>query len=193
MSQIGYLHLVTDHRSEDADLVAGVTAGDQQALESIHRRYGGAVQHVARRVLRDETLAQDVVQEVFVSFWRSPTRFDPNRGTLRTYLLTIAHRRAVDAVRSEAARTRREESSPPEPSTTADLDEVVFARSQSALVREAVARLGEDERKAISLAYFGGMSYVEVAKALDEPEGTVKSRIRSGMKKLAITLAEVAP
>lgn len=187
----GHLHRVSDDRSEDAGLVAGVLSGDDAALESIYRKYGGAVHFMARRVLRDDILAEDVVQEVFVSFWKSPQGFDPDRGSLRTYLLTIAHRRAVDVVRSEEARTRREESSSPE-DREPDIDDVIWARSQSEKVRDAVATLAKDEREAISLAYFKGLSYVEVARTLDQPEGTVKSRIRSGMKKLAAALEEVA-
>jgi len=186
----GSLHRVSNDSSEDARLVARVTEGDESALEAIYRNHGGAVAYVARKVLIDEALAEDVVQDVFVSFWRSPDRFDATRGSLRSYLLTIAHRRAVDIVRSEEARSRRED-------TTAlpdviDLEDEVWVRSQGEVVRAAVASLGDDERKAISLAYFSGLTYVEVAKQLDEPEGTVKSRIRSGMKKLSESLAEVA-
>lgn len=186
----GLLRLVTE-QFDDPRLVAGIIDGDEKALESIFRTYGGAVQFVASRVLRDESRAEDVVQDVFVSFWRSPEKFDANRGSLRTYLLTIAHRRAVDVVRSEEARMRREESS--DPTETIDIDHEVWVRNQGEIVRDAVAKLGEDERKAISLAYFGGLTYVEVARKLDEPEGTVKSRIRSGMKKLADALSELAP
>ncbi|HUG07962.1 MAG TPA: sigma-70 family RNA polymerase sigma factor [Acidimicrobiia bacterium] len=182
---------MSNDRSDDAGLVAGVLAEDDAALESIYRKYGGAVHFVARKVLRDDALAEDVVQDVFVSFWNSPDGFDPDRGSLRTYLLTIAHRRAVDIVRSEAARSRREGTSPLGDQVI-DIDDEVWARSQSEIVRNAVAQLSEDERNAISLAYFKGLTYVEVAKALAEPEGTVKSRIRGGMRKLSLVLAEVA-
>lgn len=183
----GYPRHVTGKRLDDAELAARVAEGDQSALETIYQEYGGAVGFVAKKVLRDETAAEDIVQEVFVSFWKAPDRFDPARGSLRTFLLTVAHRRAVDAVRSEAARSRREETSPP-PGNTVELEENVLSRQTSQEVREAVAGLSEDERKAISLAYFGGLSYTEVARVLDEPEGTVKSRIRTGMKKLALSL-----
>lgn len=170
--------------------MSAVVDRDESGLESIYRKYGGAVKSVARKVLRDDALAEDVVQEVFVSFWKSPANFDPERGSLRTYLLTIAHRRAVDIVRSEEARTRREDTSTlPE---TIDLEHEVWVRSQSEMVREAVASLGDEERLVISLAYFGGLTYVEVADRLHQPEGTVKSRIRSGMRKLSTSLSEVA-
>jgi RNA polymerase sigma-70 factor (ECF subfamily) len=187
----GYLRLVSESRSDDALLARRALDRDETALEEIYRAHGGAVKSIARRVLSDDTLAEDVVQDVFVGFWKAPERFDAERGSLRTYLLTIAHRRAVDVVRSEVARTQREEKQPP-PTEVIDLESEIWQRSQSQIVREAVANLGEDERKAISLAYFGGLTYVEVAKALDEPEGTVKSRIRSGMKKLSTVLAETA-
>ena len=187
----GYLRLVSEGRSDDAVLVKLVLDRDETALEEIYHAHGGAVKSIARRVLSDDTLAEDVVQDVFVSFWKSPEKFDSNRGSLRTYLLTIAHRRAVDVVRSEVARAQREEKQPP-PAEVIDLESEIWQRSQSQIVRDAVANLGDDERRAISLAYFGGLTYVEVAKALDEPEGTVKSRIRSGMKKLSTVLAETA-
>lgn len=187
----GYFHHVSDNRSDDAVLVHRVLDRDDTALEDIYRAHGGAVKAIARRVLNDDTLAEDVVQDVFVSFWKAPEKFNADRGALRTYLLTIAHRRAVDVVRSEVARTQREEKQPP-PAEVIDLESEIWQRSQSEIVRDAVAKLGEDERKAISLAYFGGLTYIEVADALDEPEGTVKSRIRSGMRKLSTVLAEAA-
>lgn len=187
----GTLRIVTNEILDDAGLVSRVGHGDESALETIYRKYGGAVAFVARKVLRDDALAEDVVQDVFVSLWRSPDRFDPNRGSLRAFLMTIAHRRAVDIVRSEEARARREDNM--ELPDTIDLEDEVWVRNQSERVRSAVARLGEDERRAISLAYFGGLTYVEVARTLEEPEGTVKSRIRSGMRKLSETLSEVAP
>lgn len=186
----GYLFPVTDTPADEAALVNAVADRDQAALESIFRSYGGAVKAIARRVLHDDTLAEDIVQEVFVALWDNPDGFDTDRGTLRTYLMTIAHRRAVDLVRSEESRTRRQENVVADP-TPMDLENEVWVRSQSEAVRAAVGRLRDDERRAISLAYFGGLSYVEVAKELDEPEGTVKSRIRTGMRKLAETLGDM--
>jgi RNA polymerase sigma-70 factor (ECF subfamily) len=175
---------------DDAALAAAVATRDQAGLEKVFERYGGAVRSIALRVLRNEALAEDTVQEVFVAFWNAPDRFDPGRGSLRTFLLTLAHRRAVDIVRSEQARFNREEKVrddvPP------SIDEEVWSRTVSAEVREAVAALSEGEREAISLAYFGGLTYVEVAERLGLPEGTVKSRIRSGMRRLGTMLAEVA-
>ena len=174
----------------DAALARRVAEGDQSALEILFHEYGGAVKSVALRVLRDEALAEDVVQDTLVGFWTAPDRFSPERGSLRSFLLTIAHRRAVDMVRSEVARSRREQR-PPDPEYY-EVEEEVLARSLTERVRAALGELAEGEREAISLAYLGGLSYVEVARKLGQPEGTVKSRIRSGMRKLSTSLADAA-
>lgn len=174
---------------DDAALAIAVAEGDRDALESVFQKYGGAVKTMANRVLRNETLAEDVVQDVFVSFWKAPHKYDSNRGTLRTFLVTLAHRRSVDTVRSEEARFKREEKVPDD--VVPSIDEEVWARTLSDSVRQALEGLNAGERDAISLAYFGGLSYVEVAERLGSPEGTVKSRIRSGMRKLSVALAGV--
>jgi RNA polymerase sigma-70 factor, ECF subfamily len=173
----------------DAEIADLVGSGDRTALETVFQDYGGAVKSVALRVLRDEGLAEDVVQDTFVGFWNAPHKYHADRGSLRTFLLTIAHRRAVDIVRSEVARSRREQK-PPDPDHF-DIEEEVWSRNLSEAVRRAINGLSEGEREAISLAYFGGLSYVEVARRLGAPEGTVKSRIRSAMKKLSVSLAGV--
>lgn len=176
--------------STDAELAARVAGRDSSALEVMYNDFGGAVKSVAMRVLRDGVLAEDVVQETFLSFWDSPERFNPERGSLRTFLLTIAHRRAVDVVRSEVARSRREEQPPDQDHY--DVGEEVWSRVLSESVRRALEQLPDAEREAIAMAYFEGLSYVEVARRLGQPEGTVKSRIRSGMRKLSGLLAEVS-
>ena len=173
--------------SSDAELAARVVERDRSAIEMVFNEFGGAIKSLALRVVRDEALADDVVQDTFLGFWNAPGKFSPERGSLRTFLLTIAHRRAVDIVRSEVARSRREER-PPDPDYY-DVAEEVLARDLSERVRRALADLAEGEREAVALAYFGGLSYVEVAKRLNQPEGTVKSRIRSGMRKLSVSLA----
>lgn len=175
----------------DAALAARVAGGDRTAFEELFHAHGRAVKSVAARVLRDEALAEDVVQETFAGFWKTPLRFNSERGSLRSFLITVAHRRAVDMVRSEVARSRREQR-PPDPDHF-DLEEEVWSRTISETVREALDELAEGEREAISLAYLTGLSYVEVAQRLGQPEGTVKSRIRSGMRKLSVSLAQVAP
>lgn len=175
--------------ADDAALAARVASGDHAALEAAFEQYGGAVKSMAMRVLRNETLAEDVVQDVFVKLWKAPEKYNPGRGTLRTFMVTLAHRRSVDIVRSEESRRRREEKVPAD--VVAGIDEQVWARSLSDAVRAALDTLNKGEREAITLAYFGGLSYVEVAARLGAPEGTVKSRIRSGMRKLSASLAGV--
>lgn len=175
----------------DKALADLVSRGDESALETLLAEHGGAVRSVARRVLHDATLAEDVVQDTFFRFWDAPERFDAGRGSLRTFLVTIAHRRAVDVVRSEVARSRRE-LKPPDRDHSDVVDEV-WALTISETVRTALSNLPDGEREAISLAYLEGLSYVEVARRLGAPEGTVKSRIRTGMKRLAVLMSDLAP
>jgi RNA polymerase sigma-70 factor (ECF subfamily) len=170
----------------DIPLVMAVARRDSGAMAQIYERYRRSVFGLAKRVLRDQGLAEEVTQEVFLRLWNEPQRFDPGRGLLRTLLLTWTHGRSVDVLRGEVARRRREEvhavkSSEPPP---ASLDETVIELSSAQRMRDAVSKLRAEEREAISLAYFGGHSYREVASLLGEPEGTVKGRIRSAMSKL---------
>lgn len=176
-------------RERDSTLVEGIARSDRASLETVYREFSGAVKTTAWRVLRDDSLSEDVVQDVFVSLWKEPGRFDPDRGSLRAFLLTLAHRRAVEIVRSEQARTRREETVPE--SVAGDIDEEVWALTVGEKVRSALSNLADGERQAIALAYLHGLTYVEVAEKLGAPEGTVKSRIRSGMRKLSVSLGEV--
>lgn len=189
MENVGHKTTLSAANERDAELASGVAARDRSSLELLFKEHGAAVKGVAWRVLRDESLAEDIVQETFVTFWDSPEKYDPSRGTIRTFLLTIAHRKAVDVVRSEVARSRREEK-PPDP-VHVDVEEEVWTRDLSDTVRNALNSLAEGEREAITMAYYGGLSYVQVAERLDLPEGTVKSRIRAGMKKLSVALSGV--
>lgn len=174
----------------DAELAARLAGGDRSALETVFSDFGAAVKSVAARVLHDDALAEDVTQETFLGLWNAPEKFDPARGSLRTFLLTIAHRRAVDLVRSEVARSNRE--ARPADEQHYDVADEAWTLVLSEKVRQALERIAEGERDAIALAYFGGLSYAEVATRLGQPEGTVKSRIRSGMRKLSVLLAEVS-
>ena len=153
----------------DAALVVAVGRYDEAALRELYRRHGDAVFGLAHRVICDRHIAEEVLQDTFVRLWDSPERFDPERGTLRTYLLRMTHSRSVDRIRSEQARRDREERHESDLSTT----------------RPPADELSTSERDAIVLAYFGGRTYREVAAQLSIPEGTAKSRIRLGLAKLA--------
>ena len=136
-------------------------------------------------------MAEEVTQEVFLRLWHHPEKFDADRGSLRSYLLAQTHGRSVDILRSETSRRRREER---DAAATADagydLEREVLDLSVAEEVREALMVLSPGERRAIELAYFGGHTYREVASLLDEPEGTVKSRIRSGLRRLRGALVD---
>lgn len=168
----------------DTLLARLLVAGDQAALAEAYRRHGAVVYSLATRITRNPTLAEDVTQEVFLRLWRDPHRFDPQRGSLRTYLLSHTHGRAVDLIRSEQARRIREDGESARTPPAVSLEEQVMELKVAEEVRSALARLSESERRAIELAYYGGHTYREVARILGEPEGTVKSRIRSGMRRL---------
>ena len=175
----------------DAALVVAVGRWHQDALAEAYRRHSGAVLALARGVLSDSARAEEVVQEVFTRLWNNPERFDPARGSLRSYLLAQSHGRAVDLLRSDSSRRRREDRDAQRDTVESyDLEREVGDVIVAEQVREAVARLTEDERQAIELAYFGGHTYREVAQLLRQPEGTVKSRIRSGMARLRNHLSE---
>jgi RNA polymerase sigma-70 factor, ECF subfamily len=186
---------VTDHddwqRASDGALVVAVGRWRQDALAEIYRRHAGAVMALAVRVLKDRTLAEDIVQEIFLRLWNQPERFDPERGQLRSFLLAQTHGRAVDLLRSETARRAREEREARQTAESGyDLEHEVWDLTVAERVRDALAGLNDGERQAIELAYFGGRTYREVATILGQPEGTVKSRIRLGMRRLRDTLAE---
>ncbi len=179
------------HGASDALLVVAVGRWREEALAELYRRHAAAVLGLARRLLGNQTLAEEVVQEVFLRLWGSPEKFDAQRGSLRSFLLAQTHGRSVDLLRSERARRAREERDAiqtPEPSY--DLEREVWDLTVAERVRDAMNTLSEDERRAIELAYFGGRTYREVAAILDEPEGTVKSRIRVGLRRMRGELAE---
>jgi len=178
-------------RDVDAGLVRGVLRRDQQALGEIYRIHADACFGLARRVLADRALAEEIVQEVFVRLWNAADRFDPERGSLRAYLLAQVHGRSVDLLRAETARRNREERDARKTvEQTDEFERHVIDLAQAEAVRDALATLSHDEREAIELAYFGGHSYREVALLLEQPEGTVKSRIRAGLLRLRAALID---
>jgi RNA polymerase sigma-70 factor (ECF subfamily) len=177
--------------ASDAQLVVAIGRYRHDALAEVYRRHAPASFGLARRIVSDRTLAEEVVQEVFLRLWNEPDRFDAARGSLRTYLLTQTHGRSVDVIRAEASRRAREERDARLTTERGyDLEREVWDLTQAEHVRDALSLLTEGERRAIELAYFGGHTYREVAVLLGEPEGTVKSRIRSGLSRLRGALVE---
>ena len=171
--------------ASDATLVVAIGRYHDDALAEVYRRHAGAVFALARRLLTDRTLAEEIVQEVFLRLWNDPDRFDPDRGSLRSYLLAQCHGRSVDLIRSESSRRRREEKELTLAAEAGyDLEHEVWDMAVADRVKTALRELPEGEREAILLAYFGGHTYREVADLLDTPEGTVKSRIRAGLKRM---------
>jgi RNA polymerase sigma-70 factor (ECF subfamily) len=169
-------------------LVSRLVDGDETAMARVYDLYSGQVYALAARVTRDYSAAEDVTQEVFVHLWEHPTAFDPRRGTLRGWLATLAHRRAVDCIRREEARRQRDRNSADQMQAFPDTADGAVIGTLGERVRAAVSSLPDEQRAAIMLAYFEGMTYREVARTLGIPEGTAKSRMRLGMQRLASQL-----
>ena len=174
----------------DALLAARLAAGDDRALADIFDQLAPSVYGSALRIAGNGSVAQDVVQDVFVELWSHPDRYDPAVGSLRTYLTVLARHRAVDVMRSELRRVARQERhyrlTPADPPRAAS-DEVMAAETAS-VVRTAVRLLPDGQRQVVELAYFGGLTCREVASVMGIPEGTAKSRLRLAMAKLETVL-----
>jgi RNA polymerase sigma-70 factor (ECF subfamily) len=165
-------------------VVHRLRAGDQGALVELYDSYAGLINGLALRILRHTSDAEDVVQEVFVQVWRQAERFDPARGSVEAWLCTIARSRALDRLRRREA--RREEPSESAPAPTA-----VPSTAEALAVRKALDCLSTDQRRALELAYYEGLSQSEIAERLAEPLGTVKTRIRTAMIRLRDMLGPV--
>lgn len=180
------LRLVRPGEGGDLDVLLGrVARGDVEAFEALYDAVSAAVYGLARRVVRDPTQSEDVTQEVFLEVWRKAPRFDTARGTAKTWILTMAHRRAVDAVRrteSQKSRIRRNAATE-EPSHAGSADAIVRAEEHGA-VRTCLNRLTDLQLEAVRLAYFDGYTYSQVANLLDKPLPTIKTRIRDGLIRL---------
>lgn len=174
--------------ASDSALMVAVARRQQDAFAEVYRRHAGAVLGLAQRLLRTHPAAEEVVQEVFIRLWSEPERFDPERGSLRSYLLAMSHGRAVDALRDNSVRQAREDQSSPAAARTTDarydLEAAALGTTMDESLRQAMGGLGAAERKAIALAYFDGYTYRDVAALLQKPEGMVKSHIRTGLRQL---------
>ena len=176
------------HLSDEA-LVALVARSDETALAELYDRFGRVAYGLALRVVRDPSLAEDAVQEAFLSVWRSAGRFVAERAKASTWILTLVHRRAVDLVRHEEP--RRAEPLDAVPSATGETTEdEAWLRLQRARVQEALRRLPDQQREALELAYFGGFTQSELADRLGQPLGTIKSRMFTGLARLRELLAD---
>lgn len=176
------------HLSDEA-VLALIARSDEQALAELYRRFGPLAYGLAFRILRDDALAQDAVQEGFLAVWRSAGRFTAERAKPSTWLLTLVHRRAVDLVRREERRRTEPLQPETEPADTEAADEAELA-TQRQTIREALRQLPPEQREAIELAYYGGYTQSELADRLGQPLGTIKSRMFTGLARLRDELGE---
>ena len=175
--------------SEDSDLVERLRGGDRDALATLYDRYSRLAFGLAYRIVGEAADAEDVVQESFLALWRRADRLDPGRGTVRPYLLTIVHRRAVDVLRRRSGRpVRALDLMEPLPATAPDPIELASLAEDRALVRRALQELPSDQRQAIQLVYFGGLTVAEMAQQEEIPVGTAKSRLRLALERMRRSL-----
>lgn len=175
----------------DEELLGLTTSGDERALEAIYDRYGRLAYGLAYRLLRNVTLAEDAVQETFLGIWRSAATFMPERGSARTWILTLTHRRTIDLLRREERRRSGSSYDTPDP-VGEDSHEVACNRALRKHVQSALKRLPDDQRRVLELAYYVGFTQTEIAERLGEPLGTIKSRTFHGLTRLRALLADTA-
>jgi RNA polymerase sigma-70 factor, ECF subfamily len=183
--------------SDDVDLVRRIRAGDRGAVDDLYQRFRRPAFALARRILADDVLAEDVLQDVFVTVWRDPAAFDRARGSFASWLLAMVHHKAVDAVRKEEAHRRRQARAEEDlvlsaPTSARDVEDEAWTRVVSDQVRTALRLLPSLQREALTLAYYGGYTQREVAALTGAPLGTVKTRMLAGMRRLREELGERA-
>lgn len=181
------------HPLADEDLMSRVQDGDARAFEVIFDRHADVAFSLAYRMCGRRALAEDVVQDAFLSLWRSGARYDRGRGSVRSWVLGVVHNRAIDLFRRESVRTGRDVSDeeavgrlPSDESTEGE----VQRRDDAAQVRAALSELPGEQRQVIELSYYGGFSHAEISAMLELPAGTVKGRMRLGLTKLRLALAD---
>ncbi len=177
----------------DEDLMQLVRAGDAQAFEIVFDRHSGAAFSLAYRMCGRQAMAEDIVQEAFVSLWRSGARYDATRGSVRTWVLSVVRNRTIDAFRRESAKGSRDvsEEGIAERMAAPELTEAeVERRDEARQVRKALVELPPDQRQVIELAYFGGFTHSQIADMLELPSGTVKGRMRLGLTKMRLALGD---
>jgi RNA polymerase sigma-70 factor (ECF subfamily) len=180
------------HLSDEA-VVALIARSDEQALAELYDRFGRVAYGLALRVLRDEALAEDAVQEAFLTAWRRADTFMPERAKASTWLLTLVHRRAVDLVRREERRRAEPIEAAGDRAGEGPADDAFWLRLERERVQTALRMLSDQQREAIELAYYGGFTQSELAERLGQPVGTIKSRMFSGLGRLRDLLAEPEP
>jgi RNA polymerase sigma-70 factor (ECF subfamily) len=174
-----------DRRAEEAALLLRIGDKDERAIEALYERYSGPLFSLAFQVTRADRFAQEVVQEVFVAVWKDAGRFDPSRGALSSWLFSLARHKAIDLVRKEAnVRKHTADVDLELREADDDVDEEAWLRVRRDAVHAAITKLPEAQRAALQMAFFGGLTHVEVAEELGIPLGTAKTRIRTALLKL---------
>ena len=177
----------------DEDLIPLMARGEARAFEAVYERHSGAAYSLAYRMVGTKALAEDVIQEAFLNLWRSGVHYDRARGSVRTWILGIVHHRAIDALRRNQvhAKRRSDDETAAERLEAPDrVEDDVARRDEASIVRHAMEILPADQLKVIELAYFGGFTHTEIAEILDAPVGTIKGRMRLGLKKMRAQLGE---
>ncbi len=169
---------------ELGDLLVRVARGDRSAFERVYEQVSGPVYGLALRIVRDPAQSEEVAQEVLVELWRTASRFDPGRGSAMSWVMTLAHRRAVDRVRSAQSAADREQRAGTTERAYDEVAENIHARLEREQVRRCLSTLTETQRQSVTLAYYGGYTYREVGELLKVPLGTIKTRMRDGLIRL---------
>jgi RNA polymerase sigma-70 factor (ECF subfamily) len=182
-----------DHR--DRDLVQRISDGDRAAFSELYRRYSSSAFGLAMRILGERSMAEEVLQEVFLSVWRRAAGYDPARGSVRSWIFSQIHHRSVDVVRREEAERRRSASTVEREAVESEIDEVAeedWLRARREQVRRALEHLSPEQRRMIELAYYGGLTQSQVARETGVPLGTVKSRTLAAMRRMRDALQGAA-